>query len=123
MKKLLLGVLIALLTACAPVARVIVGTIERDGSSALTVSGSVWTFDPGPTTALGVIFIAEGYDLVLADDDACRLTEETVVRCDWGNVVTPVTVTLSGNDIIAAANYRRTGSNSVYTVFYRQAQP
>jgi hypothetical protein len=84
------------------------------------VSGSVWTFNPGESTALGVIFIAEGEDLALAENSACGFTETAVVRCNWGDVSEPVSVTLSGSDIIAAANYRRVGANTVYVVFYQK---
>lgn len=120
MKRLLLAILVLSLAGCAPFANQIIDTIERDGASSLTVAEDVWTFSPGETPALGVILIAEGFDLALTENEWCYFVETTVVRCDLGTVAEAVSITLGGVDIIAAANYRRTGSNTVYTVFYRR---
>lgn len=121
MKRLLtLAIMVLVLAGCAPVAQQGVDWIERDKTASLTVSGIDWTFHPGENVALGVIFIAEGFNLTLVSTDLCRFTEETVVRCDLGDVNEPTVVQLAGTDIIAAANYRRSTGNTVYTVFYRR---
>lgn len=120
MKRLALVLAVSLaLVGCAPLANTIVDTIERDNGATLIVNDWSWTFDPGETSALGVIFIAEGFDMQVSGSDKCRFTEPTVVRCDFGDVAAPISIDLTGKDIIAAANYRRTGKNTVYTVFFR----
>lgn len=121
MRRLLtLAAVVLVLAGCAPAAQEGVEWIERDKAASLTVSGMDWLFDPGENPAFGVIFVAEGFDLELVTTDVCWFVEETVVRCDLGNVSSPTVVQLAGTDIIAAANYRRGTGNNVYTVFYRK---
>lgn len=120
MRRLGLILALALVAGCAPLADSLVPVLERDKAASLTVADSVWTFDPGDRVARGAILLAEGPE-VRYQGDACHYVQaDLVLRCDLGDVSEAVSVTIEGVRIIATVTYRRTGSNQVYAVFFRE---
>lgn len=124
---LLLAPLLLLLSACAPVAGVIGGLVERNDGAALTYvlrgqeGGPGLAFDPGPAQARGVIIRAEGDDLALLSvpKGATCTVVTTKLDCRLGTVAEPVIVGLSGGGVVASATWRR----NTATVYHLIARP
>lgn len=111
-------VVVALVTlsACAPVAEVIADTIERSDGATLAYGPQSLVFDPGDSTALGVIVRADGVDLSLLsvpDGAECEVTS-TTLDCRLGDVESVTTIGLTGGGVIANATWRRAHSNAVF---------
>lgn len=120
--------LVVLLSACAPVSRVITGGLNAAAGDSATLA---WveaddgttvgiTFEPGDAPAVGVILDILGENLVIgtvagASAGDCAVEEGgTGAVCAFAAVEQPVVVALTGDDITATAGYRRTPSGRPY---------
>lgn len=119
MRWLAAVLLSAALVGCAPVADVVADAIERgDGATLSYVTGGL-TFDPGETGTRGVVLVAEGEGLRLtAATRGCVVTQE-ILKCTLGVVSEPLTVHVSGKNVLASVTYRRLTASTLYFVFAR----
>lgn len=119
LKFSLLAVVLLVTAACAPVAQTIVDAIDNSDGATLTYVTQGIEFDPAGSLARGVVFRAEGDTLTLLgapNHVTCSITGARL-ECFLGNVSEPMTINMTGTNIVANVTYRRVGSSKIYLTF------
>jgi len=114
-------VLVTVLAACAPIQHATTGGLNAatGDSASLTFvlePKSGLEFDPGSSTALGVLVDVQADEITAYDHDLCA-PYEYGVDCKLGDVTSPTFIRVSGTRVTAGAQYRRAGSSRVYHEF------
>lgn len=114
-------IVMTVLAACAPLQHATTGGLNSatGDSASLTfvlAPASGLQFDPGQSTALGVLVDVQA-DEITAYDHALCTPYEYGVDCKLGDVASPTFIRVSGKRVTAGAQYRRVGSSRVYHEF------
>lgn len=123
----LAAAMVVVLASCAPFAQFTRDLLDTTDGASLTYQFRTSEqlpgvhFHPGDTTAMGVVLVITGGDLLVLhvpEGVSCEATE-TVIDCHLGDVSTPVAINLTGLNVLASATYRRAGANAVLQTFIR----
>jgi hypothetical protein len=116
----LTAILLLVAAACAPVQdgvqRAVRAVAAHDDGAQLVIHGQGVTFDPAGEIALEVVLYVGGQDLV-ENEDACEPLRNGVA-CYLGDVSTPATVSVTGENRSANVSYYRPGPDLQIRFFY-----
>lgn len=108
-----------LLASCAPAAQAIADAVDTSDGAVLSYVEHGVSFDPGATMARGVIIRAEGDNLAITavpDGATCTLVTDKA-DCRLFDVSEPVTIGMTGKNVVSNATWRRSGSSTVFLTF------